>query len=186
LGYVVGAALALLAVFGFIGFSNLRDFAVDSARSQMQKEVTKQVQEKLTTENINKIVKEQIRDVSVANLDLEIRKDLTSPPLSNSIRQAADEEAQGLMRKQYSPRHFSPAQSKKLIDELEQMKDLDGYAVCVAPAMSNVEAINYASEIKQSLSKSKMALEHLSYCCRALNGSRNQALASSAVSKGSI
>jgi len=29
-------------------------------------------------------------------------------------------------------------------------------------------------------------LEHFSYCCRALNGSRNQALASSAVSMGSI
>ena len=29
-------------------------------------------------------------------------------------------------------------------------------------------------------------LEHFSYCCRALNGSRNQAFASSAVSKGSF
>jgi len=31
-----------------------------------------------------------------------------------------------------------------------------------------------------------LILEHFSYCCRALNGSRNQALASSAVSMGSI
>jgi hypothetical protein len=157
-GYIGAFAAAVLAVFGYIGYANLKDASIATASAQMQKEVTMQVREKLTTENINQIVRDQIRDLSATNLTAEIHRELTSPPLSSSIRQAADEEAQRQIRKQFSPRHFSPAQSKQLIGRLADMKELYSYSVAVNPALFNVEAITYATEIRESLSHSKMKI----------------------------
>jgi hypothetical protein len=155
-GYIGVFVAATIGVFGYIGYSNLQDAAVATARSQMEKEVAAQVREKLTTEKINQIVQDQVRDLSSTILKAEIRKELESPPLSTSIQRKAGEEAQGIIQRQFSPRHFSAAQSKILIEQLTDMKDLSGYTVGVIPAAFNVEAINYASEIKESLSHSKV------------------------------
>jgi hypothetical protein len=155
-GYVGIFVAAAIGVFGYIGYSNLRDASIASASAQMQKEVTKQVQEKLTEENINQIVRNQVRDLSATTLTAEIHKELNSPPLSTSILESADVEAQSQIKKQFSPRHFSPAQSKIFIAQLADMKDLPGCEVSVSPALFNVEATNYASEIKESLSHTKV------------------------------
>jgi hypothetical protein len=89
-------------------------------------------------------------------LTAEIHKELNSPPLSTSIRQSADEETQRQIAKQFSPRHFSPEQSKLFIQQLDEMADLNGAFVTVNTVFFNVEATNYASEIKGSVSHSKM------------------------------
>jgi hypothetical protein len=156
IGFIGVFVAAAFAFFGFIGYTNLKEAAIASAESQMKKEVTTQVQDKLTEKNINKIVKDQINDYSVATLNDAIHKELSSPPLSISIRQAAADEARTQISKQFSPRHFRDSQSKAFIKYIEGTKELIGYTVEVTPAQFNIESKNYAKEIEASVRLSKL------------------------------
>ncbi len=155
-GYIGVFAATVLAIFSYIGYSNLKTAAIAAAQDQMKLEVTRQVKDQLTKENINQIVRDQIRDYSATSLTAEIHRDLTTPPLSTSIKQVADDKAEELIRKQFSPRHFSATQSKQLIDQLANMKELYDYPIGVNPAPLDDEAKHYANEIKESLSHTNM------------------------------
>jgi hypothetical protein len=161
----VGAfGAAVLAIFGYIGYSNLRDASIASARDQMQKEVVEQVRAKLTTEKINQIVRDQLHDLSAASLHDEIHKELLSEPLASSIRQAADAETKAQIAKQFSPRHLTPAQASLLLQKLKDSKELNGYPIAVTSWTFNVEATNYAAELRKCISHSPMKLlEMVSY-----------------------
>ncbi|HSY34533.1 MAG TPA: hypothetical protein VK814_02170 [Acidobacteriaceae bacterium] len=157
-GYIGVFVAAAVAIFGYIGYSNLRDASIATAKAQMQKEVEEQVREKLTTEKINQIVQDQLRDLSAASLHAEIHKELLSDPFASSIRQAADEEAKAQITKQFSPRHLSPAQASLLLQKLTDSKELNGYPIAVTSWTFNVEATNYAGELRKCLSHSPMKL----------------------------
>lgn len=163
-GYIGGAVLALAAIFGYIGYSNIKDASITTAKAQMQKEVVEQVREKLTTEKINQIVRDQLRDLSASSLHEQIHKELISDPLATSIRQAADAEAKAQIAKQFSPRHLSPTQASLLLQELTDSKELSGYPIAVTSLIFNVEATNYAGELRKCISRSPMKLlEMVSY-----------------------
>lgn len=157
-GFIGAFAGALFAVIGFIGYSNLKNASIATARAQMQREVSDQVRQKLTTDNINQIVKDQLRDLSNASLKEEIHKELTSPPLYDSIRQAAHAEAQRQISSQFSPRHLTSAQSRLFVEQLTESKELLDYPVAVAPWAANVEATGCAAEIKESLTHGKLKI----------------------------
>jgi hypothetical protein len=156
LGYVGAGVLLVSGFLGFIGYVNLKNAAISAAQAQMQTEVAKQVHEKLTQENVNQIVREQIKNYSESALSAEIHKELTTPPLSTSIREAADSEAQQLINRQQAPRRFTSPQSKAFVDALSAQSELFGYPVAVTSAYQIGEPANYASEIRQSLMRSKV------------------------------
>ena len=157
-GIIFGLAVGLVGLFSWIGYSNIQRAAISAARSELQDEVTKQVQEKLTKENINQIVKDQVRDLSSTTLNAAIHKELTSPPLSTSILATADNEAKRLIEEQSLPRSLTAAQSKILIDRIAETKDLDGLPISVNAIAIGAEPRDYADEIKKSVSHSKMKL----------------------------
>lgn len=158
LAVIAGIVTAFWAIVAFIGFDNLKGAAIAVAESQMRDEVTRQVQEKLTKENINQIVREQIQSYTSQNLTNQIHKVLTEPPVSLSIKEAADREAQEMIHKQFSPRRFTSEQSRLLIEQVNGTKALDGLPIAVNSLTVNVEANNYAAQIKESLSHCKMKL----------------------------
>ena len=158
LAIIAGSVTVLWAVIAYIGFDNLKSGAIAVAESKMRDEVTRQVQEKLTKENINQIVQDQIQSYTAQSLSAQIHREISGPPLSNEIRQAASDEARLLIRKQYSQRELTREQSKALIDKIATIKELAGYPVCVNPAAFNPEAIGYASSIEASLRRSALKI----------------------------
>jgi hypothetical protein len=156
LGYLGAGVLVVGGFIGFIGYVNLKDAAIAATQAQMQKEVTKQVQEKLTQENVNQVVRDQLKSYSESALSAEIHRELTTPPLSTSIREAADSEAQQLINRQQAPRRFTSAQSKAFVDALSAQPELFEYPVAVTSAFQIGEPADYASGIRQSLMRSKV------------------------------
>jgi hypothetical protein len=152
-GYVGGAVFALAAIFGYIGYSNIQAAAITTAKAQMQKEVEEQVREKLTTEHIDQIVRDQLRDLSATSLHEQIHKELISDPLASTIRQVAEAETKAQVAKQFSPRHLSPKEASLLIETLASSKGLNGYPVSAIGTPYDFEAMTYAAELRNCLSK---------------------------------
>jgi hypothetical protein len=162
-GYVGGAVLALAALFGYIGYSNLQKAAITTAKAQMQKEVEEQVREKLTTEHIDQIVRDQLRDLSASSLHEQIHKELISDPLASSIRQAAETETKAQIAKQFAPRHLSAAQSALLLQKLAAVKELKDFPIAVTTWQFDFEATTYAGELRTCFSHSTMKVQPLAH-----------------------
>jgi hypothetical protein len=156
--YIGIAVVAVAGVFGYIGYANLRDAAIVTAENQMRTEVTKEVQEKLTQENVEGIVADQVRNYSATKMSEAIHKELMMPAQSEMIRSAAADEARNQINVQFAPRHFSEAQSKAFIQAVNSQPDLDGYPVNVLPMMMNSEAEDYANEIRASVDQTKLKM----------------------------
>jgi hypothetical protein len=156
--YIGIAVATAAAVFGYIGYANLRKVAVATAENQMRAEVSNQVREKLTQENVERIVRDQVSNFSQTKMTEAIHKELTAPAESAMIRLAAREEAHSQITQQFSPRHFTEAQSRDFIRAVNEQPDLDGYPVVVLPMVMNSEAEDYANEIRASVAKTKLKL----------------------------
>jgi hypothetical protein len=156
-GYIGIVAASLAAIFGYIGFNNLKKAAVLTAQTQMQDEVTKQVKDKLTKERVEDIVRAQVHDLSATALTEAIRKELSAPPLSTSIRGAAADEARRQIKVQFTPRHFSEAQSKAFVKAVSERHELDGYPVAIQTGFS-FESERYAVELEASAELAKLKI----------------------------
>ncbi|MGD0627944.1 MAG: hypothetical protein ABR987_01250 [Terracidiphilus sp.] len=153
IGISVAAAGALI---GFIGYVNLRNMAIRTAQNQMQAEVTKQVQEKLTKENIEGIVQDQVRNYSETKMQEAVHKALMVPAQSQMIRAAAADEARNQIKKQFAPRHFTKEQSDAFVKAVNDQPDLVGLPVEVMPSGFSIEASDYAKEISSSVALTKL------------------------------
>jgi hypothetical protein len=156
IGYVGLAFVLIGGSLSWIGFSNLKSFAVATAKAQMRQEVTDQVREKLTKEDIEKIVREQVRDYSVAELKNAIHKELSSPPISTSLHDVAANEARSQIKLQFAHRHLTEAQSRALVKAINSRPELGGYPVTILPASFNSEAQDYSEEIGTCIGQTKM------------------------------
>jgi hypothetical protein len=154
--YIGVAVATAAAIFGYFGYANLRNTAITTAENQMRAEVTKQVREKLTQENVESIVQEQVRNYSATEMSEAIHNALRAPAESAIIRAAAADEARNQIKEQFSPRHFTEAQSKAFIKAVNDQPDLEGYPVNVLPMTLNSEAETYASEIRASVAQTKL------------------------------
>jgi hypothetical protein len=166
LQYFAGVAAfgaAVLAIFGYIGYSNIQAAAITTAKAQMQKEVEEQVREKLTAEHINQIVRDQVRDLSASSLHEQIHKELISDPLASSIRQAAEAETKAQISKQFAPRHLSAAQSALLLQKLAAVKELKDFPIAVTTWQFDFEATTYAGELRTCFSHSTMKVQPLAH-----------------------
>jgi len=156
----IGIAMAAAAgIFGYLGYSNLRDTAIATAENQMRTEVTKQIQDKLTKEDVEGIVQDQVRIYSATKMSEAVHKELIAPGESAMIRAAAADESRSQIKEQFAQRHFTDAQSKAFIKAVNAQVDLDGYPVNVLPMMMNSEAETYANEIKASVTQTKLKIE---------------------------
>jgi hypothetical protein len=156
LSIVVGTAVLLVGVLGWIGFDHLRDAAITSAQNAMEKEVTRQVQEKLTKEHIDQIVNEQVSSYSKASLESAIQRELQTEPLSSEIRNAATAAAGKIVATKFAHRHFSQTQCDALIASVARYDDLSGYPVAIVHNALDAEAQDYAAEIGKCLSRTKL------------------------------
>jgi hypothetical protein len=156
--YIGIATAAAAGIFGYLGYSNLRDTAVATAENQMRTEVTKQIQEKLTKEDVEGIVQDQVRLYSATKMSEAVHKELMAPTESAMIRAAAADESRNQIKEQFSQRHFSDAQSKAFIKAVNAHVDLDGYPVIVMPMMMNSEAEIYANEIRATVNQTKLKI----------------------------
>ena len=155
IGVFVAAAAAL---FGYIGYVNLKTAAISTAENQMRTEVKKQVQAKLTKENIDDIVQDQVRSFSATRMSTAIHDELINPPLSTVIRAAAADEARNQIKQQFLPRHFTETQSRDFVTAVNEQSELYEYPVVVLPMNMNIEAEVYANEIRASVARTKMKL----------------------------
>jgi hypothetical protein len=169
-GYIGGAVLALGAILGYIGYSNLKVAAIRTAKTQMQQEVVEQVREKLTTEKINDIVRDQVRELSASSLHEQIHKELVSDPLASSIRQAAEAEAKAQVAKQFAPRHLSSKEKSLLIGTLASSSALKDYPVAGAGVPGDFEAATYAAELLECLSKTMQVQRMALYDAPSVDG----------------
>ncbi len=155
IGLIVAGAAAVL---GYIGYANLKDAAITSAQRQMRTEVVKQVQDKLTKENIENIVQDQVRNFSATKMSEAIHKELMTPSQSAFIRQAAASEAKNQIKQQFAPRHFTEAQSDEFVKAVNSRPELSGFPVTVMPWFFGAEPEEYANAIKTSVARTKLKL----------------------------
>ena len=157
IGYIGLVAAGLAGLFGYIGFNNLKDAAILTAQTEMRDEVTKQVKDKLTKERIEDIVRTQVHDFSTTVLKDTIRNELNTPPLSTSIRSAAADEARQRIKVQFTPRHFSEAQSKAFVKAVSERHELDGYPILIESSFE-AESQAYGQELRASAQLTKLKL----------------------------
>jgi hypothetical protein len=156
IGYIGLVVLTLGGVLGYVGYTNLKNVAVATAKAQMRKEVTDEVREKLTKNDIEQIVREQIHDYSATELNNTIHKELSKPPILVMLHEVAAKEARNQIKLQFAHRHLSEALSVALIRAVSIRHDLDGVPVTIIPAALNSEADDYAQEIAVAVQKTKL------------------------------
>ncbi len=157
--YIGIAVAATAGIFGYIGYSNLRDAAIATAENQVRTEVTREVREKLTQENIESIVQDQVRNYSETKLQDAVHKALMAPTQLQIIRTAAAtaaaDESRSQMKKQFAPRHFTKEQSDAFVKAVNEQPGLTELPVAIMPGMS-IEAEEYAKEISSSVARTKL------------------------------
>lgn len=158
LGILVAAVLLVFSLLGWIGYTNLRDAAVESAQKTVQAEVTRQVQEKLTKEHIDEIVKDQVSNYSKATMEAAIQKDLQTEPLASQIRNAASSTASNIVATKFQPRHITSDQCSAFVKAVDSYEDLNGFPVAVIPTAFNTEADAFSSEIEKCIKRTSLNL----------------------------
>jgi len=158
LSILVSAALLFLTVLGWIGYDNLNAYATNVARREMEKEVTRQVQEKLTREHIDEIVNKQVRAYTKDELDNAIQKALHSEPLSSDIRNAATSAAARIVSLKFADRHFTEAQCRTFITAVAGYDDLNGYPVSIGHNAIEANARDFSDEIEKCLPRTNLKL----------------------------
>lgn len=138
---------ALGALATWFGFSTIRDAAVRTAKTQMQQEIVRQVQGKLTNEHLDEMVKVQVNSYSKSAMDAAIQKDLQSEPLRSEIRNAAVSAATGMVKTKFAPRHLTDAQCNAFAAAIASYPDLDGYFVSILHNAINNEAEGFENDI---------------------------------------
>jgi hypothetical protein len=151
-----------LTVLGWIGYDNLKAFATNVARREMESEVTRQVQEKLTKEHIDEIVNKQVRAYTKEELDSAIQKDLQSEPLVSEIRNAAtlaaNSAATKIVSARFADRHFTESQCRKFVTAVEAYDDLNGYPVLIGHNAIEANARDFSDEIQACIPRTKLVL----------------------------
>ncbi len=158
LSVIVTGFVFCLGIFGWIGYTNLRDVAVSVAQKQVETEVTRQVQAKLTKEHIEEIVKQQVSTYSKLELEAAIQKDLQSEPIHSEILNAAIGAAKGLVKTKFADRHLNDLQCKAFVNTVAAYGDLDGYSVNVLHNALYPESQNLESDILKCIPRSRLKL----------------------------
>lgn len=151
-----------LTVLGWIGYDNLKAFATNVARREMETEVTRQVQAKLTKEHVDEIVSMQLRSHTNEEFDNAIQKDLQSEPLVSEIRNAATNAAYSastrIVSAKFADRHFTELQCRKFKTAVEAYDDLNGYPVLIGHNAIEANARDFSDEIQACLPSTKLML----------------------------
>lgn len=147
---------AMAAVIGYIGYANLRNAAIATAENETRTEVAHQIQEKLTQENVEGIVTQQVRIYSATKMSDAVHRELMTPEESKMIRAAADDEARNQVKQQLAPRHFSKDQSDAFVKAVNAAPDLAGYPVELMPDFLSTEARQFTAELSKSIALTKL------------------------------
>jgi hypothetical protein len=151
--YMLAVASVLLlggSIIGWIGFANLKDTAVSTARRQVQTETITQVRDQLTREKLEGIVANQVEEFTRHQLSAEVKREINTGPLHDQILQNAREQSQRQLSLALAPRKLRQPQADKLAHALQAEKG--GYArlVFVTSLTYDVESQNYESQITEA------------------------------------
>jgi hypothetical protein len=144
-----------LGLLGWIGFSNLKTLAVETAKTSESQEVARQVADKLKQADIKRIVNEQMEDFVSHELGADLEKAIKSGPLHKEILDAASIQSRQLVVESIGQRHLSPDSSRRLTDAINAETRLQNYPISVSGADFNPEAYRYSKEISKAISISK-------------------------------
>jgi hypothetical protein len=146
------------ALFTWIGYSTIKEAAVRTAQTQMQQEVVRQVQGKLTKERIDEIVKGQVSNYSKAEMDAAIERILLTEPLRSEIHKAAVGAAASEVKSKFTPRRLTDAACKAFAEAVASYDDLDGYSVSILHNAINNEAETLEADIAKCIPRTRLKL----------------------------
>lgn len=151
LSVLAGGFGVLLAVFSWIGFANLKRVAVSTARAQMQEEVTQQVRSKLTSENINGIVRTETHDFAESELRSQIGNEINHGPLHAQIVATAAGQSRELIKRAFAPRRLTEGQSKAIANAIKDAAELQKLPVSESALPLSLEAEHFSKDIYDAL-----------------------------------
>jgi hypothetical protein len=99
IGIAVTVVLSFLTILGIIGYNNLRSLATEAAAAQLHEEVKKQIDTKLTGQNLPAIVHEEVRSYSAKDLRQQVSQEINEGPLHDQILDVGKREAAALATK---------------------------------------------------------------------------------------
>jgi hypothetical protein len=137
---VLMAGFSLVGILiGFIGFNNLRDFAVATATNKMNETITSLMDEKQVVPLVNGLIAENATEAINKQVSQEIKR------LGPEIQKAAVAEAKRMITE---PRHLSQGQRDAMTSA---SKTSQGQKVNVRAYSEDPEEKHYASEIRDAL-----------------------------------
>ena len=151
--YILAVISVLLiggTIIGWIGFKNLKDTAIGTARRQVQSETTTQVREQLTREKLEEIVANQVAGFTRHQLTAEVNREINIGPLHNQIIQNAREQSQRQLSLALAPRKLSQQQADRLARALKAEKGEYARLVFITGLTYDVESQNYESQITEA------------------------------------
>ncbi len=147
---VVSVFLLGGTIIGWIGFKNLKDAAISTARKQVQSETITQVRDQLTREKLESIVASQVDAFAQHQLTAEVNREISTGPLNNQILQNAREQSQRQLSLALASRKLSQQQADKLARALKVEKGNYARLVFITSLTYDVESQNYESQITEA------------------------------------
>ena len=151
--YILAVISVLLiggTIIGWIGFKNLKDNAISTARRQVQSETITQVREQLTREKVEGIVATQVEGFTRHQLTAEVNREINAGPLHDQILQNAREQSKSQLSLALAPRKLSQQQAGKLVQALKAEKEDYARLIFVTSLTYDVESQNYESQVTEA------------------------------------
>jgi hypothetical protein len=98
IGAMITIVLGCVTLLSFFGYNNLRSLATEAAASQLHEEVKKQIDAKLSGENLPAIVHEEVRSYSANDLRQQVSKEINQGPVHDQILEVGKREAAALAK----------------------------------------------------------------------------------------
>lgn len=154
IGFVLAVIVSGFGVIGWFGYSNLRTLAIGVATRTVQEETRNQVATKLTRENVNGIVAQQVENTTKQQLDVVLRKEIETtlrPPILEVARQQSESLLKGVFRQ----RELNQSQAAAFIAAIKEKEFLKGTFVEVANG-DDPESLQFAWSVRQVVDASGM------------------------------